>query len=70
MDKQFVNVRVEDLVHETDTGRLERVLIGELDMDLPHTAGEWCCFKRHSVGGHEMREVKSPLGWREAMAAN
>lgn len=37
---QLVNVRVEDLVHESDAGGLEGVLLGELDVDLPHAAGE------------------------------
>lgn len=58
VDGQLVNVRVEDLVHEADTRRLERVLVGELDMDLPHATGERCCWKRHSVGGHEMRDAR------------
>ena len=39
---QLVDVRVEYLVHEPDTGRLERVLIWELDVDLPHTTSERC----------------------------
>ena len=37
---QLVDVRVEYLVHEPDAGRLERVLIWELDVDLPHATGE------------------------------
>lgn len=39
---QLVNVGVEYLVHEPDAGRLEGVLIRELDMNLPHTACERC----------------------------
>ena len=40
---QLVDVRVEYLVHEPDAGRLERVLIWELDVDLPHATGERGC---------------------------
>ena len=38
---QFIDIRMEDLVHEANAGRLERVLIRKLDMDLPHPTGEW-----------------------------
>ena len=31
---------MEDLVHESNAGRLERVLVRELDMNLPYAAGE------------------------------
>lgn len=37
---QFVNVGMEDLVHESDAGRLERVLIWELNVDLPDATSE------------------------------
>jgi len=39
---QFVNVGMEYLVHESNTGRFKRVLIGQLDMDFPYTASKWC----------------------------
>ena len=35
---QFVDVRVEDLVHKANTGAFIRVLLRQLDMDLPYTA--------------------------------
>lgn len=33
---QFVDVRVEYLVHETYTGGFEGVLVGKFYVDLPH----------------------------------
>jgi hypothetical protein len=39
---QFINVRVEDLVHKPDAGRLVRVLVWKLDVDLPYAASERC----------------------------
>ena len=38
---QFIDIRVEDLVHEANAGGLERVLIWKLHMNLPHAAREW-----------------------------
>jgi hypothetical protein len=40
---QFVDVRVEDAVNEANAGALVRVLIGQLDVDLPESALEGCC---------------------------
>ena len=40
-DAQLVDIGVEDLVHEADGRRLERILVRELDMDLPQSTGEW-----------------------------
>lgn len=40
---QFIDVRMEDLVHEANTWRLVRILIGEFDMDLPDAPLEWRC---------------------------
>ena len=37
---QLIYVRVEDAVHETDAGAFVGVLVGELDVDFPETAGE------------------------------
>ena len=37
---QLVNIWVEYPVYETDTGTLVRVLIRQLDVDLPETAFE------------------------------
>ena len=39
-NSQLVNVGVEDLVHEPDTGRLVRELLWQIDVDLPHSLGE------------------------------
>ncbi len=39
---QFVDVWVEDLVHEPNTWRLEWVLVRKLDMDLPHSTRKRC----------------------------
>ena len=41
-DVQLINIRVEYLVHEAYAGGLERVLIGQLDVDLPDAACERC----------------------------
>ena len=38
---QFIDVGVKDLVHETDTGRLERILVWEFYVDLPNPTSEW-----------------------------
>jgi hypothetical protein len=38
---QFIDIRMEDLVHETDAGGLERVLIRQFYMDFPNPTGEW-----------------------------
>ena len=40
---QLVDVGVEDLVHEADGRRLERILVRELDVDLPHATSEGGC---------------------------
>lgn len=40
---QFVNVWVENAVHESDAGALVRILVGQLDVDLPESALEGCC---------------------------
>lgn len=37
---QFVDVGMEDLVHESDAGRLERVLVWELNVNLPDATSE------------------------------
>jgi hypothetical protein len=39
---QLVDVGVVDLVHESNAGRLERILVRKLDVDLPHASGKWC----------------------------
>jgi hypothetical protein len=39
---QFIDVRVEYLVHEPDAGRLEWILLWKFDMDLPYTASKGC----------------------------
>lgn len=41
-NQQLVNIGMEDSIDETDTGALVRVLIRELNMDLPASAGEGC----------------------------
>ena len=38
---QFVNVWMEDAVHKTNAGALVRVLIGQLNVDLPESALKW-----------------------------
>lgn len=40
---QLIYVGMEDAIHEADAGRLVRVLVWELDVDLPEAAGEGCC---------------------------
>lgn len=40
VDLQLVDIGVEDAVHEADARALVGVCIGELDVDLPETAGE------------------------------
>lgn len=40
---QFINVWVEDAVHKANAGALVRVLIGQLDVDLPESALEGRC---------------------------
>ena len=39
----FVNVWMEDFVDKTDRGRLVRVLVWQLDVDLPHAVVERGC---------------------------
>ena len=39
---QFIDVRVEDAVYEANARALVRVLIGELDVDLPKSTLEGC----------------------------
>lgn len=41
-DSQLVNVGVEYTVHEANARRLIRVLVRELDMDLPYATFERC----------------------------
>ena len=38
---QFINIRVEDTVHEANAGALVGVLVGQLDVNLPETTLEW-----------------------------
>jgi hypothetical protein len=40
LDLQFVDIRVEYLVHEAYAGRLERILVRQLDVDLPDAASK------------------------------
>lgn len=42
---EFIDIGMEYLVHEPDTGRLEGVLVRQLNVDLPYTSGE------RSLGG-------------------
>lgn len=49
-DVQLVDIGVEYLVHETNAGRLEWILVGELDMDLPDTACERSCIVGGRIG--------------------
>ena len=37
---QLINIGVENLVHETDTRRLEWVLVGKFYVDLPNSTRE------------------------------
>lgn len=39
---QLVDVWMEDLVHEANAGRLERILVGKLYVDLPHATSKGC----------------------------
>lgn len=43
-DAQLINVGVENPVDEADAWRLVGVLIGELDVNFPDPALEWCCY--------------------------
>ena len=40
---QLIDVGVEDAVHEADAGAFVGVLVWELDVDFPESAGERCC---------------------------
>jgi len=40
---QFIDIRVEDAVHETDARRLVWVLVGQLNVDFPDAAFEGRC---------------------------
>jgi len=40
---QFVDIGMEYPVHEADAGAFVRILIRQLDVDLPETALEWSC---------------------------
>jgi len=42
-DVQFIDVGVEYPVHKADARTLVRVLIWQLDVDLPEAALKWCC---------------------------
>ena len=46
---QLIDVGVEDSVYESNTRRLVRVLIGELDSDFPDAAFEGGCYSRELV---------------------
>jgi hypothetical protein len=37
-DSQLINIGMENTVHETDTRRLVRVTVRQLDVDLPNAA--------------------------------
>jgi hypothetical protein len=61
MYAQFIDVRMEDLVHEANTGRFERILIRELYVNCPHTtskrryntvliAAQWCLSYKLTFG--------------------
>lgn len=39
---QLVDIRVENAIREADARRLVRVLVRQLDVDLPHSALERC----------------------------
>lgn len=41
-DEQFIDIRVENLVHESNARGLEGVLVRELNVDLPYTSSEGC----------------------------
>jgi len=41
-DAQFIDIGVEDLVHETDAGRLERILVWQFHMNLPYSSCKRC----------------------------
>jgi hypothetical protein len=40
---QFIDVWVKYPVNEAYAGALVRILVGQLDVDLPVAALEWCC---------------------------
>lgn len=43
---QFVDIGMEYLVHEPDTGTLVGVLVGKFDMNAPYSSREGSCFIR------------------------
>lgn len=43
MNVQLIDVGMEYSIHESDAGTLVRILVGELDVNLPETALEGCC---------------------------
>ena len=45
--EQFIDVRMEYAVHEADTWTLVRILIGELNVNLPQTTRKRCCRTFH-----------------------
>jgi len=47
---RLVDIRVEDLVHKANTGTLVRVLLRQLDMNLPYTAFISRCNRTERIG--------------------
>jgi hypothetical protein len=41
-DVQLIDIGMKYSVHEANAGALIGILVGELDMDLPKSAGEGC----------------------------
>lgn len=46
---QFINIRVEDAVHEADAWALVRILVRELDVDFPKSTLERCLKRVSSI---------------------
>jgi hypothetical protein len=49
---QLIDVWVENAVHEAYARTLVRILIWQLDVDLPESASEWCCVSSQPLGAH------------------
>lgn len=57
---QFVDIRVKDLVHESDARALERVLVWQFHVYLPHSSCEGCYNRvRPQQSVNHRREVGS-----------
>lgn len=50
-------------VYETNTRRFERILIGQFDVDLPHTTRKRCFVVEFSLGIYMDMQPALTFGW-------